>query len=200
MRIAYLTQSYPPMISGAAILVERLAKSMADRGHQVLVIAASEKPCPYHSCQGNLTVMRLRSTHNPLRVGQRFLFYPRFEVLQSLNQFCPDVIHTHEPLLMGGLGMEYARSLSVPILLTAHQLPWFVAKYLPNMLGIQSVVASALWAYARRISRQYTAVITPSQTISDIVERMTGIKPVTISNGIYLKTFQSPLPSEDHTA
>ena len=43
MRIAYLTQSYPPMISGAALVVERLAKSMAERGHQVLVIAASNK-------------------------------------------------------------------------------------------------------------------------------------------------------------
>ena len=77
MRIAYLTQSYPPMISGAAILVERLAKSMARRGHQVLVIAASDKAYPYRSYQENLTVVRLRSVHNPLRVGQRFLVYPR---------------------------------------------------------------------------------------------------------------------------
>src|SRR5262245_13808570 len=38
MRIAYLTQSYPPMVSGAAIFGERLAKEMTKRGHQVLVI------------------------------------------------------------------------------------------------------------------------------------------------------------------
>ena len=154
MRIAYLTQSYPPMISGAAILVERLAKSMAERGHQVLVIAASDKPYPYHSHQGNLNIVRLRSIHNPLRVGQRFLFYPRFEVLQALNQFCPDVIHTHEPLLMGQLGQEYARSSSIPILLTIHQVPWFAAKYLPDIPGIRFVVESMLWVYARWMSRK----------------------------------------------
>jgi hypothetical protein len=42
MRIAYLTQSYPPMISGAAHVAQQIAKGMAQRGHQVLVIAASD--------------------------------------------------------------------------------------------------------------------------------------------------------------
>jgi hypothetical protein len=31
MRIAYLAQSYPPMISGAAIFAEQLANEMAKR-------------------------------------------------------------------------------------------------------------------------------------------------------------------------
>jgi len=200
MRIAYLTQSYPPMISGAAILVERLAKSMARRGHQVLVIAESDKRYPYHSYQENLTVARLRSMHNPLRVGQRFLLYPRFEVLQVLRQFCPDIIHTHEPLLMGQLGLEYARSSSIPNLLTIHQVPWFAARYLPNISGIRSVLESALWAYARRMSRQYTSVITPSQTISNLFVKMTGAQPLTISNGIALNIFQPWSSSEYHSA
>ena len=46
MRIAYLTQSYPPMISGAAISARQTAESMVGRGHQVLVIAASEREHP----------------------------------------------------------------------------------------------------------------------------------------------------------
>jgi glycosyltransferase involved in cell wall biosynthesis len=199
MRIAYLTQSYPPMISGAAILVERLAKSMAARGHQVLVITASDKTYPYRSYQANLTVVRLRSIHNPLRVRQRFLFYPRYEVLQALSQFCPDIIHTHEPLLMSQLGQEYARKSRIPTLLTVHQVPWFAARYLPNIPGFRSFAESTLWAYARWMSRKYTSVITPSQTISDLITGMTGVQPTTISNGIALNTFQSSLPAEDHS-
>jgi 1,2-diacylglycerol 3-alpha-glucosyltransferase len=200
MRIAYLTQSYPPMISGAAILVERLAKSMAARGHQVLVIAASDKTAAYNSCQENLTVVRLGSVHNPLRVGQRFLFYPRFKVLRELKAFCPDIIHTHEPLLMGQLGLEYARHSSIPILLTVHQLPWFAATYLPNISGIRSMTESMLWSCARPILQPYTSVITPSQTISDLVMKKTGIQPMTISNGISLNIFQSSTSMEDHSA
>ncbi len=197
MRIAYITQSYPPMISGAAILVERLAKSMAARGHQVLCIVASDKISPYRSEQGNLTVVRLRSIHNPLRVRQRFLFYPRREVLRALNDFSPDIIHTHEPLLLSRLGQEYARYSCIPTLLTIHQGPWFAARYLPNIPGLRAAVESILWIYASRLLRQYTSVITPSQTISDLVARMTGIRPVTISNGITLDIFRSSLSIED---
>src|SRR5512145_2243736 len=121
MRIAYLTQSYPPMISGAALLVERLAKSMAARGHQVLVITASDKHNPSFSYHENLTILRLRSIHNPLRAGQRFLFYPRFKMLQALTDFCPNIVHSHDPLLMSQLGLEYARHAHIPVLLTVHQ-------------------------------------------------------------------------------
>jgi hypothetical protein len=38
MKIAYLAQTYPPMISGQAIVTQRLAEGMAARGHSVLVI------------------------------------------------------------------------------------------------------------------------------------------------------------------
>jgi 1,2-diacylglycerol 3-alpha-glucosyltransferase len=199
MRIAYLTQSYPPMISGAALVVERLAKSMAEREHQVLVIAASDKNYPYASYQENLTILHLKSIHNPLRVGQRFLLYPRLKILQALREFFPNIIHTHEPLLMSQLGLEYADSTDIPILLTVHQIPSFAASYLPNVTGIRSVSESLLWAYARRMQRRFTSVITPSHTVSDLVTRMTGIQPTTISNGISLETFHPYLSSDDNT-
>jgi Glycosyltransferase len=188
------------MISGAALVVERLAKSMAERGHQVLVIAASDKNYPYTSYQENLTILRLKSIHNSLRVGQRFLLYPRLKILKALNEFCPNIIHTHEPLLLSQLGLEYAHSTRIPILLTVHQIPWFAASYLPNVTGIRSVSESILWAYARRMQRQFTSVITPSRTISDLVTRMTGIQPKTISNGISLETFHPHLSSDNNTA
>jgi glycosyltransferase involved in cell wall biosynthesis len=59
---------------------------------------------------------------------------------------------------------------------------------------------SLLWSCARPILQQYTSVITPSQTISDLVMKMTGIQPMTISNGISLNIFQSSIAMEDHTA
>ena len=200
MRIAYLTQSYPPMISGAAILVERLAKSMAMQGHQVLVIAASDRGAAYISYAENLTEMRLRSLHNPFRVSQRFLLYPRFKVLQALKDFGPDIIHTHEPFMLGKLGLEHARRSDIPILLTLHQLPWFAATYLPDWKVIRSMTESILWRYARRMSQRCSAVIAPSQTVSDLITSRTGVQTVTISNGISLQVFQSPSPMEDQTA
>src|SRR5688500_174275 len=114
MRIVYLTQSYPPMISGAALFAQQVAEAMAQRGHQVLVIAASDQDHPYLVKNGDLTVLRLQSIHNPMRVGQRFSLYPRREVLKALHDFQPEVIHAHEPLQLGMLGLEYARRADIP--------------------------------------------------------------------------------------
>ena len=98
MRIAYLCQSYPPMISGAAIVVKRLAEEMAARRHSVLVISASETcKAATHRSQW-FEHVRLRSVKNPMRVGQTFVLWQGKSVDEKLSQFKPDVIHIHDPL------------------------------------------------------------------------------------------------------
>ena len=198
MRIAYLTQSYPPMISGATIVAEQLAVEMAERGHQVLVITASDRQEPYFSLQKNLTVLRLKSIYNPWRIGQRFLVYQRTAILNALREFRPGVIHSHDPLQLGWLGIEYARRARIPTTLTIHQLPWFVASYLPGFLRV--CIETVLWAYARWLSRNFTSLIVPTPTIATLVSKMTGLKTNVISYGMDLQTFHPPLPADPRPA
>jgi glycosyltransferase involved in cell wall biosynthesis len=188
------------MVSGASLAAKRIAENMATRGHKVMVITASERGDGYSSINSNLTVSRLRSIHNPMRVGQRFLLYPRRTILRSLHKFRPDIIHTHEPLQMGLLSLEYAHRANIPILLSIHQLPWFVSAYLPEVYGVRHVAENLLWAYARWSLRQYTALVTPSQTITKIITSMSGIESHTISYGIDLKKFHPPLSSDNESA
>ena len=191
MRIAYLTQSYPPMISGAALVVENLAKAMAGRGHQVLVIAASDQRQTYVVQEDNLTVLRLKSWHNPLRVGQRFLLFPRRSVMQALRNFQPDTIHIHEPVQMGLLGSRYARPKRIPITLTIHQLPSFAASYLPGFL--YTPVEAILRIFAHRLSRNFTSFIAPTETTSRKAGTILRCSLNTISNGVDLQMFHPTL-------
>ena len=195
MRIAYLTQSYPPMVSGAAIVAKQLAESMVARGHQVLVIAASESGPAYLQQNGSLSILRLRSINNPLRVGQRFMLPSRRAVLQALRQFQPDLIHTHEPFQLGLTGTEYARNAHVPVVFSIHQLPWFVASYLP--IRLRERTESLLWNYAGWLLKRFSTLIAPTRTIADIVAARTGLRPRTISCGLDLNAFSaSPLPPD----
>jgi len=182
------------MVSGAAIVAEKLAREMAERGHQVLVLAASDKDQPYITLQENLTVLRLRSTYNPLRVGQRFLLFPRRAILQALNEFQPDIIHSHEPLQMSWLGLTYARRAWIPITLTVHQLPGFVASYLPE--SVSPLVEKSLWTYAHWLLRQFTSIITPTKSISTFIHQMTGLGVNVISCGLDLQTFHPRLTAD----
>lgn len=191
MRIAYLTQSYPPMISGAAISAQQTAEAMAKRGHKVMVIAASDREYAYHTYKDNLTILRLRSVNNPLRVRQRFIPNPRRRVMKALKQFKPDVIHAHEPLQMGALALRYARDAHNPVTLTTHQLPWFVASYLPKRL--KTIIENTFWMYARILLKRYTSLISPTTTIATIIEEQIGITPNVISYGLDLQEFHPAL-------
>jgi glycosyltransferase involved in cell wall biosynthesis len=200
MRIAYLTQPYPPMISGAAIFVEKLATGMAQHGHEVLVIAASDKEQPYTVQHENLTLLRLSSTHNPLRVNQRFMRFPYWKILSALKKFEPDVIHVHEPLQCAWAGIAYARRNHVPITLTVHQVPAFAASYLPNLPGLRNCLESILWRYGSWLLKKFDSVIAPSYTTARTLSSMTGMQTITISSGIDLQTFHPPLAHDDEIA
>ncbi|HJS17786.1 MAG TPA: glycosyltransferase [Anaerolineales bacterium] len=198
MRIVYLTQSYPSMISGAALVVENLANGMAASGHQVLVIAASDKGPAYSVHGGNLTLLRLKSRHNPMRVGQRFILYPRDAVIQALREFKPDIIHAHEALPMSLPGIIYAGAERIPIALTVHQHPATAVSYFSGIK--QVLIQEALWSYARWFTKKFTTIITPTETTSTEVRKILGRHVVTISNGIDLQTFHPRRQPADEAA
>jgi glycosyltransferase involved in cell wall biosynthesis len=194
MRIAYLSQSFPPMVSGAALVTARLAQGMADRGQQVLVLAASERGPAYQTNTGGLTEARLEAVPNPLRVGQRFTLAPGQAVRRTLARFQPQLVHLHDPTNLGLAGLRAARLLGSPVVLTLHQLPWFVASYLPDFPGLRRRTERLTWNYFAWWQRQCQAVVTPSETIAGLVAANTRRRPIAITNGVDLKRF-NPAPA-----
>lgn len=191
MRIVQLTQSYPPMLSGAALFAQRLSEGLSTRGHQVLVLTASDQMEPYRTVKGDLSIDRYRSRNNPLRVGQRFAGWPHRAIIRGLEEFSPDIIHLHDPFQFALSALGYASKKSVPIIFTTHQLPWFLSPYLPDMIGIKLKVERMMWSYAKWFLRQCTTVIAPTQTVARVIKKNTWIDPVTISYGVDLDTYNN---------
>ena len=193
MKIAYISQSYPPMISGAAIVVKRLAVGMLGRGHTVMVIAASDKGDAYTRRFENMRVVRLKSIPNPKRANQQFVPWSYKEIHSQLGAFRPDLIHIHDVLMMGVCGLAAGRRMDIPVIGTIHQLPWFVSAYLPEVPGLKPTVEDCLWKYSRWLNGQCQMMIVPTETISRTIKNHGGFQTVAISNGVDLEHF-SPLP------
>jgi len=201
MRIAYICQSYPPMISGASLAVQRLAEGMAARGHVVLVMTASERGEAYTEEFNNLKVRRLRAFQNPLRVDQSFSIWDRNKISAEFKKFKPHILHLHDPLNLGMAGLLTARRLQIPAALTLHQVPRFVSAYLPDVPALQNTVESGLWSYGRWFLQQCEKVIVPSHAIAEEIHSHDIQRPNVISNGIDLHTFNPdpPDPGERET-
>jgi glycosyltransferase involved in cell wall biosynthesis len=194
MRIAYFIQSYFPMVSGSALMVRRLAEGMAARGHSGLVLAASDRGEPYTEDTNGLRISRLRSYPNPFRVGQRFVPWPGAALRAELRRFRPDLVHLHDfsPAAVDCVGA--GRAVRVPLVLTLHQLPWFITTYLPRLPGLPRIVEPMLWRYLRWLAQPCAALITPSRMMSEVASAHLQ-RPVTpITNGVALERF-SPEPA-----
>lgn len=197
MRIACLTQCYPPAVSGASIVARQLAEGMARRGHRVMVVAPSGDGKPRVIQKENLSLVQLRSYHNPLRVRQRFMLNPGQAVFNLLKDFQPDFIHSHDLLQVGLTGVRYARRAGVPICTTLHQLPWFVSNHLPDHPQLRRSVEEALWGYGTWLLRKHNIIVAPTQTVADIVSKRTSLLIDVISNGVDLRAFRPPHSSAE---
>ena len=189
MRIAIICQSYPPMVSGAALVIQRLAQGIADRGHKIAVLTASDLGSAYSQQENGLDIVRIQSYKNPLRVGQNFVIWAHDFMLKALNEFQPEVVHLHDTLNFGVSAIRAARKMKIPSVLTIHQLPWFISMYLPTPPRIQKLVENSAWRYSNWLLKQFDASIAPSKAIAEIVEKKTKFRPEVISNGVDLVTF-----------
>jgi len=119
MKIAFFTDVFLPFTSGVSVSVVDLAKSLADRGHEIHIITPVYKKLVFE--YPNVHVKRVPS----ISAGW---IYPGFRFANPFNLFVHryiqkreiDVIHFHTPLLVGRLGISIARRLGLPLVGTYH--------------------------------------------------------------------------------
>lgn len=117
MRIALLNDSFPPVIDGVANVVTNYASILRKSGHDVTV-ATPEYPgvtddYPY-------PVIRYASLNTTSLVGYRAGYPFSARAVQALDQFAPDILHTHCPVASTLLARTARESTRAPIVFTYH--------------------------------------------------------------------------------
>lgn len=182
------------MVSGAALVAQRLAEGMVRRGHSVLVMAASDRGQGYEQIEAGVRVVRLRAHRNPARVGQNFVVWPGTAVAQQLRAFRPDVIHLHDPLQLGLAGVRIGRELHTPVVVTMHAMPTLAAAYAPAVPGLRWVIGTLAWAYGRWLNQFCQGLVVPSRVMGELITHTTGLQADVIGNGVDLERF-APHPA-----
>ena len=201
MRVIYVTQPYPPMVSGAALKAQQLAEGMAARGHAVLVLTASDRREAYVTTAGNLRIFRASSFRNPTRVDQCFTLWPQREISTEMHTFRPEILHLHDPLGVILCPQRIANSLGIPVVFTIHSLPSLVTSYVPQVPGLRRSIEKGLWGYTKWLKHRCEALVVPSNTIAMIAAEHIDHQPKVISNGVDLERFhpQPIFPRERET-
>ncbi|TFC05501.1 glycosyltransferase family 1 protein [Cryobacterium adonitolivorans] len=106
MRVAVVSESFLPTISGVTTSVCKVLDELRRTGHDALVIAPFGAPPSYAGFPVH-TVPSLSYRQFPVGL-------PNPRVLGVLADFEPDVLHAASPFLLGAQGIAAARRLGVP--------------------------------------------------------------------------------------
>ncbi len=186
MRIAYITPSFPPYMSGLSTNVLQISQGMARRGHDVTVYIPEYPHVPAHECEGgHYTIIKLPSRANPLKASHRvFLPFP-WVLYTQLKVSRPDVIHLQDPqfLLFPGV-KRYAHMHGVPIVHAHHFPPAFVHEQISPILRPFATPDRVMWAIMQLYTRS-DRVVTPTEYMAGMLRTYGLSTPITvISNGV----------------
>lgn len=182
MRIAYFTESLPPITDGVTRTLSRLATTLlaqevdfrfvspvpADRGLPWAdrVIGVASVPFP---------------AYDYYRLG---LPYLQHAVQAALDRFRPDLVHVVSPTPLGVYGLRYAQRRRIPAVTSYHTR--FVS-YFPyyGLRGWEDLA----WAYLRWFHNQFACTYAPSPSAErELRER--GVREVEVwSRGIDVAGF-----------
>ncbi|MDR1032421.1 MAG: glycosyltransferase [Candidatus Nomurabacteria bacterium] len=221
MKIVISSDLYWPTVNGVSTASRTIALGLANRGHQVLVLAPSQIGDHHIEKDGKTTIVRLKSTvfpfyHNQIDAlperrkiggvnvpnlpiytsnGFRICLTPRREIKQALDSFKPDVIHNHQRIMIGQEVLRYARQNGVPLVSTNHAMPENLMDNLKLVAPLSKQINRVIKFFGRAItSADY--ITAPTQSAIDMSFTKEEIKhlgvPVeAVSNGIDLSQFSA---------
>lgn len=184
IKIAYILDSYHPIINGVTTFVDACVRYMTDRGNEVLIIAPDYPNIsdggPW---EGKVPIKRLKSFGLWFTTNRyERAIYPNYKRLAAvLDEFQPDVIHVNMELIGGFLARHYALKNNIPIVATAHTnfAPYFhiYVPWLPKFLSNWIISFGS-----RRFYQKINKIMTPSQEMANVLINEFRIKsPIEIS-------------------
>jgi glycosyltransferase involved in cell wall biosynthesis len=177
------TNTYLPHVGGVARSVSTYAEEFRRRGHHVHVVA------PQFDGAMESTEHVLRTPALQKFNGSDFsVTIPQPGLIaEFLDEFKPDIIHSHHPFLLGDAAARAAWTRRLPLVFTHHTLYEQYTRYVP-------LDSEALQRVAIQMATEYcnlcTHVIAPSPSIVELLKQRCVATPISaIPTGIDLEMF-----------
>ncbi|MCC2596589.1 glycosyltransferase [Pusillimonas sp. MFBS29] len=176
------TNTYRPHVGGVANSVAWLTDSLRGAGHRVLVVAPE-----FPGCRPDDGVLRIPAVQN-FRGSDFSVPIPlTVSLSETLDDFSPDLVHSHHPFLLGDTALRVSARFDLPIVYTCHTRYELYGHYVAQDAPLlQRLVLSLALGYCDLCD----AVVAPSQSMADFLTEHGVTAPVkTIPTGIDPRSF-----------
>jgi glycosyltransferase involved in cell wall biosynthesis len=110
MRIAYVTDTYPPELNGVALTVERTVRFLRSRGHNVELIRPRQ---PGEAALDGADELRTAGCPIPVYREMRFGISRIAPLVRRFRETGPEVVHLATPGPLGWAALAAARALGI---------------------------------------------------------------------------------------
>lgn len=188
MRIAIVGQAYFRPDNGQATFTVQLAEGLTTAGHEVLVLAPSEREDAYRSQQNGVILQTFKALHLPHNANMT-LFQGR-KMDRYIREFDPHVVHIQDHYFLSRTAVQVAKKYGYRLLGTNHFLPENLLDNFRVPSALQPLAERILWRQMLNVYRRLDAVTAPSTTAVHILQAQ-GLKlPLrAISCGVDLHRF-----------
>jgi glycosyltransferase involved in cell wall biosynthesis len=198
MRIMMFSHGYLPTLSGVTLVVQKIARAMVQRGHEVIVVTASEKHLPYQSEDQGVRLERVLGIPNPFWWEGPIPYIRPASIRKLVDDYKPDIIHIHENALLSILLLMVRWDKRPAFISSCYSLPSYITQYL-HLGGLEDWFEGILWKIAIRNLNKFERVVFCTHTHErDFLDH--GLCPPTtvISNGVNIQRYRPEKePGED---
>ena len=166
MNICMFTNTYLPHVGGVARSVSFFAEDLRKMGHEVLIIAPTF-PETSKIDEDQNEILRVPAIQNfngsdfSVRIALPFI------IDDKIDEFKPDIIHSHHPFLLGDAALRAAHRRGLPLVFTHHTLYEDYTHYVPlDSELLKKYVIKLATAYANLC----TKIIAPSKSIAVLIQ------------------------------
>ncbi|WP_432800181.1 glycosyltransferase family 4 protein [Poriferisphaera sp. WC338] len=120
MRVALITETFPPEINGVAMTLSRLVDGLTERGHSVEVIRPRQNKTDLSTVNGRLEHFTLPGIPLPKYDGLKFGLPAKRKLIERWRYRRPDIVHIATEGPLGYSALRAAQKLNIPIASSFH--------------------------------------------------------------------------------
>jgi glycosyltransferase involved in cell wall biosynthesis len=185
LRIALVTETFPPEVNGVAMTMGRIVEGLLQRSHEVQIVRPRQSSADSPNKREGLNEVLVKGIPIPFYKDLRFGLPSESRLIKLWQKHRPDVVHVVTEGPLGRSAVNAARKLNLPVTSSFHtNFHNYSSHY-----GIGLLKAS-IDAYLRMLHNRTMATLVPTNAmVQELQER--GYKNVSLfSRGVAIDLFK----------
>lgn len=190
LRLALVTETFPPEINGVAMTLGNLVKGLLERGHAVQVVRPRQAREAAQTPRAGFDEILAKGIPIPNYPDLRFGLLSESRLMQLWRQRRPDIVHVATEGPLGWSAVTAARKLQLPVISSFHtNFHHYSSHYGMGLLKMP------IEAYLKKLHNRTLATLAPTQDAARVLQE-NGYRNVSVlSRGVALEQFTPSLRS-----